>query len=95
LFVADKLLEFNASNYPLEAFDSGESIYNNAPRTQTTNHRHSADPQSKQFVELFIDHRMMGVGGDNSWGATPHEEYLIRLEKEQTVEYGFTIMPID
>ncbi|KAA6343998.1 Beta-galactosidase [termite gut metagenome] len=95
LFVADKLLEFNASNYPLEAFDSGESIYNNAPRTQTTNHRHSTDPQSKQFVDLFIDQRMMGVGGDNSWGATPHEEYLIRLEKEQTVEYGFTIMPID
>ncbi|KAA6310035.1 hypothetical protein EZS27_038590, partial [termite gut metagenome] len=95
LFVADKLLEFNASNYPLETLDSGESIYNNAPRTQTTNHRHSTDPQCKQFVDLFIDQQMMGVGGDNSWGTTPHKEYLIRLEKRQAVEYGFTIMPID
>jgi beta-galactosidase len=95
LFVADKWLEFNASNYPLETLDSGESLYNNAPRTQTTNHRHSTDPQPKQFVDLFIDQRMMGVGGDDSWGATPHKEYLIALEKGQAVEYGFTIMPID
>jgi beta-galactosidase len=95
LFVADKWLEFNASNYPLETLDSGESLYNNAPRTQTTNHRHSTDPQRKQFVDLFIDQQMMGVGGDNSWGATPHKEYLIRLEKGQAVEYGFTIMPVN
>ncbi|KAA6341328.1 Beta-galactosidase [termite gut metagenome] len=95
LFVADNKLEFNASNYPLESFDSGKSIYNNAPRTETTNHRHLTDPKREPFVDLFVDQRMMGVGGDNSWGAIAHEEYLIRLEKEKNIEYGFTIMPIE
>ncbi|KAA6318558.1 Beta-galactosidase, partial [termite gut metagenome] len=68
LFVADNKLEFNASNYPLEGFDSGKSIYNNAPRTEKTDHRHLTDPKSEQFVDLFVDQRMMGVAGDDSWG---------------------------
>ena len=36
---------------------------------------------------------MMGVGGDNSWGAIAHEPYLIRPGKDKAIEYGFTIVP--
>lgn len=36
---------------------------------------------------------MMGVGGDNSWGATAHEPYLIRPGKNNVIEYGFAIVP--
>lgn len=95
LFVADHTFEMNASNYPLETLDSGESIANGAPRTEKTNHRHLTDPQANNLVDFFIDYRMMGVGGDNSWGATAHEPYLIRPGKDKTIEYGFTIVPFD
>ena len=31
----------------------------------------------KDLITLNIDYRQMGVGGDNSWGALPHPEYLL------------------
>lgn len=95
LFIADRTFELNASNYPLETLDSGDSIENGAPRTEKTNHRHLTDPQLENLVDFFIDYRMMGVGGDNSWGAIAHEPYLIRPGKENAIEYGFTIVPFD
>ncbi len=95
LFVADRTFELNASNYPLETLDSGDSIENGAPRTEKTNHRHLTDPKPENLVDVFIDYRMMGIGGDNSWGAIAHEPYLIRPGKENAIEYGFTIVPFD
>lgn len=95
LFVADRTFEMNVSNYPLESLDSGDSIENAAPRTDKTDHRHLTDPQPEQLVDLFIDYRMMGIGGDNSWGAMAHEPYLIHSGKENAVSYGFAIVPFD
>lgn len=95
LFVADKTFELNASNYPLESLDSGDTIDNGAPRTDKTNHRHLTDPRPEKLVDLFIDYRMMGVGGDNSWGATAHEPYQIHPGKDNAIEYGFSIVPFD
>jgi beta-galactosidase len=34
----------------------------------------------------------MGIGGDNSWGALPHDNYLIFTGKEP-ITYGFSIVP--
>jgi beta-galactosidase len=33
----------------------------------------------------------MGVGGDNSWGARPHPEYLL---KDKKYSFTFIIKPI-
>ena len=85
----------NVSNYPLESLDSGDSIENGAPRTAKTNHRHLTDPQAVPSVDFFIDYRMMGIGGDNSWGALAHEPYLIHSGKQNSISYGFTIVPFD
>ena len=92
---ADRTFELNASNYPLESMDSGDTIDNGAPRTEKTHHRHLTDPLPEKMVDLFIDYRMMGVGGDDSWGATAHEPYLIRPGKENAIEYGFSLVPFD
>ncbi|MBQ8672646.1 MAG: DUF4981 domain-containing protein [Bacteroides sp.] len=94
LIVADSTFEMNASNYPLETLDSGDAINNGAPRTEATNHRHLTDPKPDSLVDLFIDYRMMGVGGDNSWGNLPHEPYLIRPQENGCITYGFTLVPI-
>ena len=37
---------------------------------------------------------MMGIGGDNSWGAQPRNEYQIKLNPGK-VSYGFTLVPYD
>ena len=95
LLIADRTFELNASNYPLESMDSGDTIDNGAPRTEKTHHRHLTDPLPEKMVDLFIDYRMMGVGGDDSWGATAHEPYLIRPGKENAIEYGFSLVPFD
>ena len=38
-----------------------------------------------------IDHRHMGVGGDNTWGAQVHPEYTITPHEWQ---YSFTMQPL-
>ena len=38
-----------------------------------------------------IDYMQMGLGGDNSWGAKAHSEYLIPY---MNYEYSFTLRPV-
>ena len=40
-----------------------------------TKHPVELTPRAETY--LNIDHKMMGVGGDNSWGAKPHSNYSI------------------
>jgi beta-galactosidase len=94
LIVADSLLEFNVSNYPLESFDSGDHRDDGRQRPENPGQRHNCDPKPAELVDLFIDYRMMGLGGDDSWGAQPHEEYQINLAPGK-ISYGFSLIPLD
>ncbi|WP_167611943.1 glycoside hydrolase family 2 TIM barrel-domain containing protein [Maribellus sediminis] len=42
---------------------------------------------------LNINYRQMGVGGDNSWGARPHDEFIIW--PDQNYRYSYRIIPVD
>ncbi len=53
--------------------------------------KHAYELKEKDFVSLNLDYRQMGVGGDNSWGAKPHELY--RLEPQE-YSYMFRLSPI-
>jgi len=53
--------------------------------------KHAYELEEKDFVSLNLDYRQMGVGGDNSWGAKPHERY--RLEPQE-YSYMFRLSPI-
>jgi len=77
----DKMLEFNALHYPVSSFDPGEKKLMITP----------LDIGESDFVEIHIDHKMMGVGGDNSWGAKPHKKYLYYADKEY--KFSFSIIP--
>ncbi|WP_370476761.1 glycoside hydrolase family 2 TIM barrel-domain containing protein [Tamlana flava] len=80
--IANKeVLEFNALHNSTSDFDPGKQKL-----LRTT-----ADITEKDFVELHIDHKMMGVGGDNSWGAKPHPKYMYYAN--QVYNFSFTIMP--
>jgi len=39
--------------------------------------RHTHELPVRDTITVNIDHKQMGVGGDNSWGARPHPEYLL------------------
>jgi beta-galactosidase len=84
LIVADSLIEFTALNNPIEDFDAGPD--------KNVNLKHTIDITPKELVELHIDYRMTGLGGDDSWGATPHKEYTI-FPSPEGYEYSFTMIP--
>lgn len=42
-----------------------------------TERRHGGSIAPRDMVTLNIDHKMMGVGGDNTWGAQVHPEYTV------------------
>ena len=47
----------------------------------------------RDFITLNVDHKQMGVGGDDSWSmqAIPHEEFRLPAQEYQ---YGFVIRPV-
>lgn len=53
--------------------------------------RHGGSVVERDLIWLNIDHRLMGVGGDNTWGAQVHPEYTIT---PQEYAYTFLIEPI-
>lgn len=57
-----------------------------------SNALHSYLLEENDFVTLRLNQRQMGLGGDNSWGATALDPYLIQAD--QTYEYSFTLKPI-
>lgn len=57
----------------------------------TVAHKHGGSVVRKDLVWLNIDHRLMGVGGDNSWGAQVHPEYTITSCEWH---YTYSITPI-
>lgn len=52
--------------------------------------KHPFQLQRKDFVTLNLDLKQMGVGGDNSWGALPHREFLIPAGEYR---YQFRLRP--
>lgn len=74
--------EFNALHYATSDLDPGE---------MKTGRRYNQLKEG-DFVELHIDHKMMGVGGDNSWGAKPHEQY--RYYPDKNYNYRFKLSPV-
>ncbi len=75
-------IEFNALHYSTEQLDEGSEKILRTP----------ADITEGDFVELHIDHKMMGVGGDTSWGAKPHDPYMFYADK--AYNYSFSIVPL-
>jgi len=52
---------------------------------------HTIDLEKSDKVFLNVDWKQMGVGGDNSWGAQTHAEYLLRAEP---MKYSYVISPL-
>ncbi|MBN1995928.1 DUF4981 domain-containing protein [candidate division KSB1 bacterium] len=79
--IGEPLFGTSAMPYSREDFDPGKE------KAQ----RHTIDVTPRNFVEWHIDLKQMGVGGDNSWGAKPHDEYMIF---PGIYKFNFTIQPV-
>ena len=53
--------------------------------------RHAADLEIRKLTTLNLDWGQMGVGGDNSWGATPHPQYMI---EPREIEWTLWLRPL-
>ncbi|WP_224998631.1 glycoside hydrolase family 2 TIM barrel-domain containing protein [Cesiribacter sp. SM1] len=73
---------FSALPYRAEDLDPG----------LTKKQQHPTDLKKRNAVSLHIDLKQRGVGGDNSWGALPYEQY--RLLDDQ-YSYSYVIRYIE
>ncbi|WP_437054557.1 glycoside hydrolase family 2 TIM barrel-domain containing protein [Streptomyces sp. enrichment culture] len=73
LVTGDSLLEVNASHFTPEDLSLGV--------------RHDYQLTPREEVVLRVNHRQMGVGGDNSWGAHTHDEYKLFADRDYAYTY--------
>ncbi|WP_330465376.1 DUF4981 domain-containing protein [Streptomyces longwoodensis] len=78
LVSGEPLLEVNASHFTPEDLSVGA--------------RHDYQLTPRDAVVLRVNHRQMGVGGDNSWGAHTHDEY--KLFADRAYAYTYRLRPL-
>jgi beta-galactosidase len=76
LAVGRPLLSVNALHYGTEDLMAG---------------KHTYQLPHRPYITLNLDLHQMGVGGDNSWGAWPHPEFL--LPADRAYRYQFVLRP--
>ncbi|WP_217179761.1 glycoside hydrolase family 2 TIM barrel-domain containing protein [Streptomyces sp. AC495_CC817] len=79
LIAGDSLLEVNASHF--------------TPEDLSTGLRHDYQLTPRDTVVLRVNHRQMGVGGDNSWGAHTHDEYKLFANRDYAYTYRLRPLP--
>ncbi|MFY7899644.1 MAG: glycoside hydrolase family 2 TIM barrel-domain containing protein [Chitinophagaceae bacterium] len=72
---------FSALPYMTEDLDPGV----------TKKQQHPSNLNERKFTTVHIDLNQRGVGGDNSWGALPHKQYLLT---NKSYSYTYTIEPV-
>jgi beta-galactosidase len=76
LAVGRPLLSANALHYGTADLNTG---------------KHPFELPRREYITLNLDLRQQGVGGDNSWGMWPHEQFLIPCRE---YSYSFTLRPL-
>ncbi|MRX63884.1 glycoside hydrolase family 2 TIM barrel-domain containing protein [Maribacter luteus] len=75
------LFDFSAHHQYNSDFDAGES----------KQQRHTIDIVERDLININIDYKQMGVGGDNSWGLMALDEYQIQPEN---LSFSYIIKPL-
>jgi beta-galactosidase len=77
--LADEYMEFNALRNSVEDFNLGKQ-----------KHVNDITSNIRDYVEVCLDWRQMGVGGYDSWGSLPDDYAMIPAG--ENYEWGFTII---
>lgn len=81
LFEGIQPICFCALNHSVESLDPG--------MTKKQQHPSNLPPDNNVYVQ--IDYKQRGVGGDNSWGALPHDPYRL-LDKKYSYSYTIKLL---
>ena len=54
--------------------------------------RHSYELQKDESITFKVNHIQQGLAGDTTWGAYPHDEYLVRAN--HSYEYEYRLHPV-
>ena len=84
-------VDVSAHHQIMEDFEAFERNYVHGRDDDSIKNRHTIDVPVRDLISINIDYRQMGVGGDNSWGARPHPEYLLN---DKNYAFTFIIKPI-
>ncbi|MCA9263961.1 MAG: DUF4981 domain-containing protein, partial [Planctomycetales bacterium] len=49
--------------------------------------KHDFELPRRETNTIFVDHKVHGVGGDNSWGARTHDEYTLPANQPYTLKF--------
>ncbi|MEU5155674.1 glycoside hydrolase family 2 TIM barrel-domain containing protein [Glycomyces sp. NPDC021274] len=79
LAAGEPLLEANASHF--------------TPEDLSTGARHDYQLTRRQDVVLRLNYRQTGVGGDNSWGAQPLDQYKLFPTRDYSYTYRLKPLP--
>jgi len=78
--------EFNYDDLYLNETEKGDNL--TASEIKTGTNKHGSQIQTGEQTTFIISHKQMGVGGDNSWGAMPHQPYLLT---DTSYHFSFTV----
>lgn len=72
-------------------FTGNELSFSALPYTphEMENAMHPFELPQVHYTVVRVAMQQMGVGGDNSWGAKTHEEYLLDIAKPMELEFSF------
>ncbi|MFD2940164.1 glycoside hydrolase family 2 TIM barrel-domain containing protein [Flavobacterium notoginsengisoli] len=74
---------FSALNISTEDLDPGKN--------KEQRHPTDLNLDSKEAVYLHLDYKQRGLGGDDSWGSLPHEQYRL-LDKKYSYSYTISLI---
>lgn len=80
-------IKIAAATNPLECTISPYTAF------ELENARHHYELPNVHYSVVTVAGRQMGVGGDDSWGAPVHDEYLIKADED--LEFEFVIRRLD
>ena len=95
IMIRGDTLSINATHFRITDFDNGNAEL--TTRSATSNirtkkqHRHTIDMSPRKLINVHIDHKQMGVGGEDSWGSQPLPQYQLPAKQ---YSYSFTMVPI-
>lgn len=79
-FIGEPTIGFSALHFSVKDLD----------QLTKENYKHLNDVLPREEIYLNVDYKQMGVGGDNSWGARPHDQYQLFA---QPYTFKFKIKP--
>lgn len=83
LFIqANPIFEFSVRNY----------LNSDLNHPGKGHHKHLSDVPVRDLITLNLNHKQMGVGGDNSWGARVHKQYTLPA---QAYTFQFRMRPFN